>query len=341
MADPRFKNLELKVGIFILSALVLLATLIVLYGIQKQLFVKKYSVTIVSESGEGLSKGMPIKYSGFQIARVDDLVLRDDGLVYMTTRIPKNYVKWIRTDSHVKLASQNLIGAASLVFSEGSPNANPATSGATFRLEREEGLKEILDKFTPVVENAKGIVANVNTITGRFADSGGDFNRLMRGLGNVGDDLTYKKGSVGYLVRSDYLKDEIAQVMSDIHELDAQLIDITKRVNLIAKDTHEYIIDNKTGVKVQVNSTVTEVQKSIKETQKLLETLRKTVESLSPTIKNAEKMSGNLADTTDNLTLMRKEAEIIADTTKRIMLNLETRWPFSSGSEQSDKVKMK
>lgn len=116
MTDPRFKNIEFKVGIFVLAAIVAIILAIIFVGINKKIFVKKVRVYIKSNTGENLKKGMPVLFSGFEIAKVGSVELIDASDVQITVDIPKDYTNWIKVDSKVKLVSQGIIGSNVLVF---------------------------------------------------------------------------------------------------------------------------------------------------------------------------------------------------------------------------------
>ena len=209
MADPRFKNLEIKVGLFVVIAVVIIIALVIAIGISRDIFTTKVYIDVYTDTGENLAKGMPVKYAGFQIARVNDLALQDDGRVIMQIGIPTKYVKWIRQDSVFSLSLQNIIGSSYIDVKTNLQSEAPnIETGSIFSLKRDQGLQGILEQVTPVVADLREIVASVNTILIRFADKDGDFNKLMRGLGSLGSDIANKEGSLGYL-RSDVVQNEI------------------------------------------------------------------------------------------------------------------------------------
>ena len=216
MADPRFKNLEIKVGLFVVIAIAIIITLVIAIGISRDIFTTKVYIDVFTDTGENLAKGMPVKYAGFQIARVNDLYLQDDGRVIMQIGVPTKYVKWIRQDSVFSLSLQNIIGSSYIDIKTNLQSEAPnIETGSIFSLKRDQGLQGILEQVTPVVADLREIVASVNTILIRFADKDGDFNKLMRGLGSLGSDISNKEGSLGYL-RSDVVQNEIAKFLEDL-----------------------------------------------------------------------------------------------------------------------------
>ncbi|MDE7169623.1 MAG: MlaD family protein, partial [Mucispirillum sp.] len=140
MADPRFKNLEIKVGLFVVIAVITIIALVIAIGISRDIFTTKVYIGVFTDSGENIAKGMPVKYAGFQIARVGDLQLQDDGRVIMTIGIPTKYVKWIKQDSVFYLNMQNIIGSSFIGITTNLQSDAPnIESGFTARLKRDQG----------------------------------------------------------------------------------------------------------------------------------------------------------------------------------------------------------
>ncbi|MEF3255390.1 MAG: MlaD family protein [Deferribacterales bacterium] len=330
MADPRFKGIEIKVGIFILSAVVAILIVIGLIAVNKNIFTKKVKVYIYSTSGDGLNNGMPVYFSGFQISRIQDLSLEDDGRVKMVAKIPDDYIKWIKVDSECKLESKNILGSAGIVFSGGKGRV--IKDEDHFILIRSRGMDELIEQAKPVLEDLKGIVANIKTITDNFTDHNGDFAKLMKGLGNVGDDLTYKRGSLGKLLRTDELNDKVAKITDNVVILQRNLEEISNKVSTI--------MDKVDGRVEQTEETIKEVNQLVKKSNELIKDVNKRVNELQPILQNTERISKNIAETSDNLTQIKKEADEILNSTNRLLINLEQRWPFSAGKKSEGSIKI-
>jgi len=97
MAKDRFRHIEIRIGILVL--IVVLGTIIsMLYvGYKKDLFAKRFTLTILSPTGEKLTKGMPVKLEGFRMGEVTAMDLNDEGQIVLSVKILSKYHKWIRT----------------------------------------------------------------------------------------------------------------------------------------------------------------------------------------------------------------------------------------------------
>src|SRR3990172_9412817 len=91
--DPRFKNLEKKVGIFVFTAFVILAGILFFMGRERGLFIKKYAIFFTVDSGTGFIEGIPVKLLGFKVGKVKSLELTEDAKVKVTLEINKKYQK--------------------------------------------------------------------------------------------------------------------------------------------------------------------------------------------------------------------------------------------------------
>ena len=71
--DVRFKNLFGKAAVFVLLAVVGIGAIFLWTGIKKGAFTAKVPIHFVADSGQGLSEGMPVKFSGFNIGKLNTL----------------------------------------------------------------------------------------------------------------------------------------------------------------------------------------------------------------------------------------------------------------------------
>lgn len=177
--DPRFKNLERKIGMFTLLALAGIALVVLLVGVQKDLFSPKYILNMTVDRGTGFTKGMPVKLSGFRVGRITDMALNEQAMVEITIEIAKKYSKWIRDDSTVKLVKEGLVGDSIVEVSVGSLDRPEIKPGESITYLKTKGLDELADeiakKVTPVLIEVRDIIGFVN-------DPDGDLKKTIRNV---------------------------------------------------------------------------------------------------------------------------------------------------------------
>ncbi|BAI80937.1 conserved hypothetical protein [Deferribacter desulfuricans SSM1] len=324
MAEKRFKNLELKVGLFIFISLLIAVFIVVFLAVQKNIFTKKVRVKVIAASGDGLVKGMPVLYSGFQIAKVDDLYLRDDGKVEVKIKIPIKYAKWIKRDSIVKLSSKNFIGSSVLVFSSGTKES--IKDGDVFNLKRDRGVEEIISEVKPILNDVKLIVKNLKILSDEMVSIMPDVKRLSKGLGDIGDDLHNKKGSIGVLSRSDYLVNKINYLTANFDKLSKKVDNILIKVEKRVDESKETItLTNKLLSKS--NRLVLDIDKKVNDTDELIFESTKLV-------KNFRLMSDNLSNYLDEIDYLLLNANML-------LLNMQSRWPFKPPAKKYEYNRLK
>jgi len=162
------KKVELKVGVFVVMTTLLIITSVLYIAYSKGFFSKEYAFTLSSKSGEDLTEGMPVNFSGFKIGRIEKLELSDQGLVLVKIRIPEQHVKWIKASSIFSI-NKPLIGSSKLIAT--TPNLNsPALSPEIIpEIVRIDNIDETIKRVQPTLEKVDKVVSNIERITANLA----------------------------------------------------------------------------------------------------------------------------------------------------------------------------
>jgi phospholipid/cholesterol/gamma-HCH transport system substrate-binding protein len=162
------KKVELKVGVFVVTTTLLIITSVIYIAYSKGFFSKEHTFTISSKSGEELTEGMPVYFSGFKIGRIENLELSDRGLVLVKIRIPDQHVKWIKSSSIFSI-NKPLIGASKLIVT--TPNLNsPALSPQNVpEIVRIDNIDDTIKRVQPTLEKVDKVVSNIERITANLA----------------------------------------------------------------------------------------------------------------------------------------------------------------------------
>ncbi|XOB64769.1 MlaD family protein [Deferribacteres bacterium DY0037] len=333
MGDPRFRNLEIKVGFFIFLTIIMIAVMIVGFLVTQDVFTRKVHVVFIAASGEGLSKSMPVMYSGFQLAKVHKIELRDDGMVELRANIPEKYTKWIKADSEAKIQAQGVIGANALVLSGGTYSDPDIDDGHTYQLTREKAITDILVKVEPMIDDIRSILSNISGVTTSISEKRPKIEELLDGVGALGSDINNKQGSLGYLARTDYLKNEIQQIIDKIKIIENNVEKITIAVN----DR----VDESQPVLQNFDKGLIAIKEGSEKIGDLAKNIDESVTKIQPTLDNTNKITTDVAETTTNLIDLREQTDEILNTTNRILLNLEEKWPFNDGTGEKTGEKVK
>lgn len=167
-SDPRFRNLERKVGLFVLVALAGVLLTVAGIGIKQELFTPKTRLYFMSDTGQDLHEDMEVKLSGFVIGKVDKVELTEAAKVKVTLSIVSDYMKWVKTDSKARLAKEGVIGASIIDVSVGGEQAKVLAKGAEISFERERGLGTVVDQLyaqvQPLIADIRRTVQHVDVL---------------------------------------------------------------------------------------------------------------------------------------------------------------------------------
>jgi len=308
--DERFKNLEKKVGMFIVTALLGAAGVILFIVAESDLFKSTYAVKLTAPKGTGFSQGMPIKLSGFRIGRVKSITLNDSAAVDVVLQIDRKYRKWIRQDSVARLIKEGMIGDYIIEISGGTsteliPENGAITLGKTKALD--EIAEDIADKVKPVLMDIRDIIAYINS-------QDGDVRQTMRKLNGFAGNLETTRKKADQL---------IAGTQRTIDETSGKF-DV-----LLAKT--ETRLDQTGPVLEKVDSSL----------QRVDDSLPSMLERLDSSLANLESISAELRSTS-SATLPRVPAlmdktEGVIDQGEGMLDSVRGIWPFSSAMDQEQK----
>ncbi len=204
--DPRFRNLERKIGLFTLAALAGILVVIILVGAQKDLFSPKYQIIFTVDRGTGFTKGMPVKLSGFRIGRITNMILNEQAMVDITVEIARKYSKWIRTDSTVKLVKEGLVGDSIVEIAVGSLDKPEVKPGESIIYLKTKGLDELADE---IGEKIKPVLIEIRNIVGYINDPDGDLKKTVQNLEILTRNLEITRKSADNLINTTSVKMEL------------------------------------------------------------------------------------------------------------------------------------
>lgn len=169
MTDGR-RGLQVRIGAFILSGLLVFFVIIYLLGAQARYFERKYDlVTEFTEVG-GLIEGATVRLAGVQIGRVTAVALSEKpgGKVRVTLTIARRFSDRIRRDSEARIATQGLLGDKIVEISLGSATAPALKPGealvSTEPFEMQQMFKAGAETMQTVKELASGLKSTVERV---------------------------------------------------------------------------------------------------------------------------------------------------------------------------------
>jgi phospholipid/cholesterol/gamma-HCH transport system substrate-binding protein len=163
------KALEMKVGVFVLIGLALIAVMVLTFGDFGERFEASYRLNVTFPNASGLLKNSYVYYAGAPIGRVTapPKVINEGRAVEVPVRI-HNDVK-IRKDARWIVGASGLLGDR---FVDVQPleysNAPFLKDGDTVEGTRSPGISDLAERTEPLVEEATQMARELRQIVHKF-----------------------------------------------------------------------------------------------------------------------------------------------------------------------------
>lgn len=296
--DSRFKQLELKIGLFVLLALFGCMAAIFFVGLQSDLFSSKYSLHFIVDKGTGFSKGMPVKLSGFRIGRIESISLTDQARVEVRLQIDQKYQVWIRQDSVARLVKEGLVGDSVIEIAVGAPTLPMLQNDSLLAYEKSKGIE---DHVAGLADQVKPVLADVGAIITYVNDPQGDIKQTLGNLKGLTRELQTTRSKADLLIDGS---------RSDINS-------ITRKVGTLL-DQAEVSLGTLNSSLQRLDHTMTTVD------QKIPEILSR----VDRTLAHLEKVSGDLQTITPRVSPLVNQASSSIDDTGEVLRAVKDMWPI-------------
>lgn len=311
-----FKNLHLKVGIFIVAVLVLALGFMIYVLHARGFFEQQQHLSLAATSAEGISPGMPITFSGMPVGQVTGVKLSEAGGIVIQAEISQDGAKWVRTDSSFTL-DKPLVGGAKIKVN--SPNlASPRLPDrATVLLLTSDPTQEI-----PVlIERVKNILANVEHITRKD----GELNSTLANVNTVTTRMTGKYGVLEGVLGSEENTRPLVSSLKNIESLTRRLNEVSAKVDAMLVKTDRWLFAAD-GLSEQSKQSLAQVRAMLVDAQGSL----KRVDEL---LKNAVDISANVKDGTQDLAKLRADVDDSVRKANELLGDINRMWPFGKDAE--------
>jgi len=161
---------DIKVGLLVLISFIVFVIGIFVVSDVRSLWDKKKTLTILFQYADGITKGSPVWYAGFEVGGVKDIRLATGvaDRIAITVRISPD--ARVRKDSRAEIRSLGMMGAKYVEVSPGSSDSPELVSGDTLEGRSPASLSEIIETggkvaagLVELVQEAKGLVTDVRT----------------------------------------------------------------------------------------------------------------------------------------------------------------------------------
>jgi phospholipid/cholesterol/gamma-HCH transport system substrate-binding protein len=171
----------IRLGIFIVLGVAALVVAVFLVGKEEGLFRETFRLTAYFNTIEGLRTGAAVRLSGVDIGVVDRIAISpQNNKVRVDIKLSANIRNFIKKDSYASIEQEGLVGNKYVGVTVGSASSEEVSDGEVI-LSREPF------RFSAIVEDAQGMIANTRRATDEFTKI---LSSINRGRGTLGKLIT-------------------------------------------------------------------------------------------------------------------------------------------------------
>ena len=226
---------ELRVGLFVLAGLFILAVAI-FYITGAGILGPKYRLYTYLPEVEGVSSGAPVRLDGVSIGNVEQIGLNPrpsdrTQSIQLILRIDKKFQKDVRTDSTASLVTEGLLGDRYVTIKRGltgtqlPPNSTIPGAPAVAMTEMVSRGTALLDTLNVVSTDLKSIadqVQNGQGTVGKLIKDPALYNNLnttVARLNDVASNIQQGKGTAGKFLTSDELYNKVNTTVDNVNDV--------------------------------------------------------------------------------------------------------------------------
>ena len=298
-------KIEFKVGLSVIVTTLLIIGSVGYVAYKKGVFEEVHTFTLSSKSGEELTEGMPVVFSGFKIGVVHTLELSEKGSVIIKIRVPERHVKWVRSKSRF-IVYKPFIGSSRIVVLTDDLSSPVLSEEKVPEVARANDINEAIKKLQPIFEEVNKITANVEKVTANLADPQGDVRKILRNY----EQITAGVDSI--------LKEDVREILKNSEQVTARVDSILTKVDTMAAKTDETMY-GKEGLLPLV--------------RKILEDLLVKLGKIDTALDNVVKISADTAEATTDLKLLRSEIDTTVNSINDLVKEINRKIPFKEKPE--------
>ncbi|HEY1860124.1 MAG TPA: MlaD family protein [Gemmataceae bacterium] len=159
--------MRIRLGVFVLAALVLLGVLILLFGSYPSLFKRHTEYTILLSEAPGIGPGAPVRRSGVRIGEVKDISLDDEtGQVRVQINVEKPHT--VRRNEQATVVTSLLGGDSTIDFlpkktepGQPPPDRSAVEPGETLEGVRQANVSSLLSQAQDVVPDTQQLLKDI------------------------------------------------------------------------------------------------------------------------------------------------------------------------------------
>jgi phospholipid/cholesterol/gamma-HCH transport system substrate-binding protein len=312
--DPRFAGIEKKIGFFVITAVICIIGSIIFIGLQRGIFTAKEEIKFLADSGTDLNAGYPVKFKGFNIGKITDVSLNEDGHVLVTMTILNDYMRFVRKDSIASFIQGGVIGESMIEIVGGSADQPQAQDGDSLKFERGFSLNTVAKEMQAKVEEA---LDEVMKITRYVNDPEGDVKVMLGNIRQLSEDLHHTRQSVDNLVL----------------ELGGDVSHTLKKTSGVLSKVDKTTLPEVTNTLHAVQNAIGTAQETVKDVRLDLQEI---TDKLSLAMDDVLQITNDIKLSTPRIPFLIEEGQGLMQEGSEIMDGIKRTWPLSLKFEHKE-----
>jgi phospholipid/cholesterol/gamma-HCH transport system substrate-binding protein len=252
---------ELRVGLTVIFALIVLGVLISLMTGTSGLFTKKLTLYTYVDDASGLRAGSPVRLQDVAVGSVVSLQIVPDHPstpVQIKMKVIGKATDFLKKDSVVMLTTVGALGETYVNIDSTAATQGPAKDGDTLPWRDVPALQDVVRSSQSTLQNADALVRRVDRIVGAIEDRQGaigqliydkalydNLNRSVIQAQQILNEVNSGKGSLGLLLRSDDLYNKLNASIDKVNQIADQMQAGQGSIGKLLKDPALYNNANK------------------------------------------------------------------------------------------------
>lgn len=254
----------LKLGVFVITGLVLLIVAVYLIGENQNMFKKTFNISANFNNVSGLMQGNNVRYSGINIGTVKNITMINDSTIKVNMNIEEKMVQHIKKDAIATIGTDGLVGNMIVNIIPGRGKEGIVISGDVIQSYTKIGTEDMLNTLSTTNENAALLTAKLLKIADAMADEKGTLGMLI-------NDTTVASNLKQTFSQLKYTSIEASKTMKELNSIISSL-DIENSVaGMLLNDS----IQAK-----QVKSLITNLEESSLEIKGVITNLNETLTNI-------------------------------------------------------------
>ncbi len=259
----RDRNLEIKVGLFVMGGIALLVTAIVLLGSEQNLFERNYTLHGSFSDISGLREGAAVRLAGMDVGLVQAIEFPPDldkKEVHVHMRLASRFQDRVRGDTLATIQTQGILGDKYIALDLGSADRGKLEDGAWLETRDPQDLMSGLDD---IKQNVLEISIKINAMLGSDDGKGAgkSITGMLASLKNITAEIERGDGLIHQLIYDGKAGGDVRDMLTNIADatkkLDAVMGEIKSGDGTLHKLVYE---DQISSLVANVDGLVTEVK---------------------------------------------------------------------------------